>query len=66
MVEHLNNKVTGLPFKVVDSKRWLHQQDVVVLPGPSGAEEEKLASVQKCGSLCLSKPQIKKGAAKEF
>lgn len=29
IVEHLNNKVTGLPFKLVDSKRWLHRQDVV-------------------------------------
>ena len=29
IVEHLNNKVTGLIFKLVDSKRWLHQQDAV-------------------------------------
>ena len=29
IVEHLNDKVTGLPFKLVDSKRWLHRQDVV-------------------------------------
>ena len=29
IVEHLNNKVTRLPFTLVDSKWWLHRQDGV-------------------------------------
>ncbi len=29
IVQYLNTRVSGLPFKLVDSKRWLYRQDVV-------------------------------------
>lgn len=29
IVQYLNTRVSRLPFRLVDSKRWLYRQDVV-------------------------------------
>ena len=29
VVQNINNKVSHLPFKLTDGKRWLHRQDIV-------------------------------------